>query len=241
MVKAVIFSDFDGTITLQDSNDFISDTFGLPQADRLKLFEGVIDGTTSFRECFTKMIDAITTPLDHNLKVLEETIQLDPGFKQTFEWALENNVPLIVVSSGMHPIIKHLLTKLLGEENIDKIEIMANDVVTDDNGKMTVVYRDETPFGHDKSRSIDIYKEKFESKLANDETRPTYFYCGDGISDLSAAKECDLLFAKRGKDLVTFCKRQNVPFHEFDSFDDILTNMKKVLNNEITVTDLMEN
>lgn len=241
MVKAVIFSDFDGTITLQDSNDYISDTFGLPQAERLKLFEGVIDGTTSFRECFTKMIDAIKTPLDHNLKVLEETIQLDPGFKQTFEWSQENNVPLIVVSSGMHPIIKHLLTKLLGEENIDKIEIMANDVITDANGKMTVTYRDETPFGHDKSKSIDVYKEKFESQLKDGETRPTYFYCGDGISDLSAAKECDLLFAKRGKDLVTFCKRQNVPFHEFDSFENILHSMKRVLNNEITVTDLMEN
>jgi 2-hydroxy-3-keto-5-methylthiopentenyl-1-phosphate phosphatase len=28
--------------------------------------------------------------------------------------------------------------------------------------------------------------------------RPTIFYAGDGVSDLSAAKETDLLFAKKG-------------------------------------------
>jgi 2-hydroxy-3-keto-5-methylthiopentenyl-1-phosphate phosphatase len=42
--------------------------------------------------------------------------------------------------------------------------------------------------GHDKSIEIRKY-----SSLPN---RPTMFYAGDGVSDLSAAKETDLLFAK---------------------------------------------
>lgn len=42
--------------------------------------------------------------------------------------------------------------------------------------------------GHDKSLEIRKY-----SSLPN---RPTMFYAGDGVSDLSAAKETDLLFAK---------------------------------------------
>jgi 2-hydroxy-3-keto-5-methylthiopentenyl-1-phosphate phosphatase len=45
--------------------------------------------------------------------------------------------------------------------------------------------------GHDKSIEIRKY-----SSLPN---RPTLFYAGDGVSDLSAAKETDLLFAKAGK------------------------------------------
>lgn len=28
MVKAVIFTDFDGTVTLEDSNDYLTDTLG---------------------------------------------------------------------------------------------------------------------------------------------------------------------------------------------------------------------
>jgi 2-hydroxy-3-keto-5-methylthiopentenyl-1-phosphate phosphatase len=47
-------------------------------------------------------------------------------------------------------------------------------------------------FGHDKSIEIRQY-----AKLPDSE-RPTMFYAGDGVSDLSAAKETDLLFAKKG-------------------------------------------
>ena len=50
----------------------------------------------------------------------------------------------------------------------------------------------DSHFGHDKSIEIRQY--------ANlpDAERPTMFYAGDGVSDLSAAKETDLLFAKKG-------------------------------------------
>ncbi|EDO15577.1 hypothetical protein Kpol_487p10 [Vanderwaltozyma polyspora DSM 70294] len=241
MTKAVIFTDFDGTVTWQDSNDHLADNYGLGKEPRLKLFEGIIDGKKTFREAFDIMIESIKKPLPECMKILEESIQLDPGFKDTFNWAQENNVPIIVVSSGMRPIIKDLLTKLLGEEHIDKLDIVANDVKIDADGEWHVVFRDESGFGHDKSRTIDEYKKKFESELKPGEERATYFYCGDGVSDLSAAKECDLLFAKRGKDLVTYCKKQNVPFHEFDTYSDILTAMKQVLNGEKTVKELMEN
>lgn len=241
MVEAVIFTDFDGTVTWTDSNDYLTDTLGFGKEERLKIFEGVLDGTKSFRDGFTAMISSIKSPFPECIKVLEEKIQLDPGFKETFEWAQANNVPIVVVSSGMKPIIKHLLTKLLGADSVEKVDIAANDVELDANQKMTVTYIDETPFGHDKSRTINAYKKRFESQLEAGAKRPTYFYCGDGISDLSAAKECDLLFAKRGKDLVTFCKKQNVPFHEFDTFADILDNMKSVLDGKKTVAELMEN
>jgi 2-hydroxy-3-keto-5-methylthiopentenyl-1-phosphate phosphatase len=46
--------------------------------------------------------------------------------------------------------------------------------------------------------------------------RPILIYCGDGVSDISAARETDLLFAKKGKDLVTHCLLQKVPFYPFD-------------------------
>lgn len=47
-------------------------------------------------------------------------------------------------------------------------------------------------FGHDKSLEIRPY-----GQLPDGE-RPIMFYAGDGVSDLSAAKETDLLFAKKG-------------------------------------------
>lgn len=47
-------------------------------------------------------------------------------------------------------------------------------------------------------------------------------FAGDGVSDLSAARETDLLFAKRGRDLVAYCEREGVPFTEFGDWGEIL-------------------
>ena len=59
-------------------------------------------------------------------------------------------------------------------------------------------YADEngSGFGHDKSLEIRPY-----ANLPAEE-RPTLFYAGDGVSDLSAAKETDLLFAKAGRGML---------------------------------------
>lgn len=54
----------------------------------------------------------------------------------------------------------------------------------------------DSHFGHDKSLTIRPYSEAIAKMPEND--RPTLFYAGDGVSDLSAAKETDLLFAKKG-------------------------------------------
>ncbi|SCU78682.1 LAMI_0A05468g1_1 [Lachancea mirantina] len=237
MVKAVIFTDFDGTVTKEDSNDYLTDELGFGKEKRLRVFDGVLDGTKSFREGFWEMLESINTPFDECTKILEDKIALDPGFKETFRWAQQKGVPIVVVSSGMRPLIKALLTKMVGPESIHELAIESNEVEIDENQKWHIVYKDESAFGHDKSRTIEAYKKKFEASG----DRPVYFYCGDGVSDLSAAKECDLLFAKRGKDLVTFCKRENVPFHEFDTWKDILQSMQQVLAGEKTVKELMEN
>lgn len=63
--------------------------------------------------------------------------------------------------------------------------------------------------GHDKSIEIRKY-----SSLPN---RPTMFYAGDGVSDLSAAKETDLLFAKAGKGKEICC-----PFYSLHHDADLV-------------------
>jgi 2,3-diketo-5-methylthio-1-phosphopentane phosphatase len=234
--KAIIFTDFDGTVTLQDSNDYLTENLGFGLEKRLELNELILNGKMSFREAFSKMLESIHTPYDECIDYLLKHVQLDPGFKETFHWAEDNDIPIIVVSSGMKPIIRALLLKLVGEDSIDRIEIVSNDAKVNEDESWEIVYRDETPFGHDKSRAIRPYRDARSS-----DSQQKLFYCGDGVSDLSAAKETDLLFAKRGKDLVTICKRDKIPFTQFDSFKDILRDIKLVLNNEKTIDDLDEN
>lgn len=55
------------------------------------------------------------------------------------------------------------------------------------------------------------------------------FYAGDGVSDLSAARECDLLFAKEGMDLVTYCVRENIPFTTFADWSSIKAKVQSIV------------
>jgi 2-hydroxy-3-keto-5-methylthiopentenyl-1-phosphate phosphatase len=97
-------------------------------------------------------------------------------------------------------------------------------------GGWTILFRHpESGFGHDKSIELRKY-----SSLPEDE-RPTMFYAGDGVSDLSAARETDLLFAKKGHDLINYCARENVPFTVFADWTNILAKCKEIVEGKTTV------
>jgi 2-hydroxy-3-keto-5-methylthiopentenyl-1-phosphate phosphatase len=86
--------------------------------------------------------------------------------------------------------------------------------------------------------------------------RPTLLYAGDGISDLSAASETDLLFAKKGNgmshlqacpasradvsDLVNYCERQGMPFTVFEDWSSILDVTKDILSGNVSVKNVAQ-
>ncbi|RDL39960.1 Uncharacterized protein BP5553_04300 [Venustampulla echinocandica] len=226
--KFIFFSDFDGTITLQDSNDFLTDNLGYGERLRKESNAAVLADKESFRSSFQGMLDSVKTPYDECIKYLLENVTLDPYFKEFYTWCRENNVPVVVLSSGMAPIIRALLVNFLGKEAED-IQIVSNDVTPrgeksiNEEGGWNIVFHDDSHFGHDKSIEIRKYAQLPES------VRPVMFYAGDGVSDLSAAKETDLLFAKQGRDLVTYCARENVPFTVFEDFSSILATVKDIV------------
>lgn len=191
----IFFTDFDGTVTTADSNDFMTDNLGFGRDRRVQGNKDTLDGRVHFRDSFREMMDSVTTPFDECLALLLRSIELDPGFKDFYAWARASNVPIVILSGGMEPVIRALLDKLLGTGW--DIQIVSNDVslrpgktVKDTDG-WTIQYHDDSVFGHDKSIEIRKY-----SSLPS---RPVLFYAGDGVSDLSAAKETDLLFAKADK------------------------------------------
>jgi 2,3-diketo-5-methylthio-1-phosphopentane phosphatase len=195
--KYIFFTDFDGTITSRDSNDYLTDNLGYGVVKRKAGNAAVLNGQSSFRDSFSEMLGSVRTPLNICIQTLLDNIGLDPGFKDFYAWARQNNVPVIVLSSGMEPIIWALLVHLIGEE-ANEMRVVSNYLAPRDGkdineaGGWRIVFRDESHFGHDKSLEIRPYA----SLPAG--VRPTLFYAGDGVSDFSAAKETDLLFAKKG-------------------------------------------
>lgn len=126
--KYIFFTDFDGTITLQDSNDFMTDNIGFGEALRKKGNEDVLLEKRPFRDSFQEMMDSITTPYDQCIDLLLKNIKLDPGFKDFFAFAQANNIPIVILSGGMEPVIRALLEHLLGVEEVKQIQIVSNNV-----------------------------------------------------------------------------------------------------------------
>lgn len=235
--KFIFFTDFDGTITLQDSNDFMTDNLGYGPERRRQLTAECLQGKLTFRDSFRDMMESVKKPFNECVQYLVDHIQLDPHFAEFFQWSLANNVPVVVVSSGMEPIIKALLKAMIGPD-AEKMEVVANFTgpkpgkSIDEEDGWEIVYRNpESGFGHDKSIILRQY-----SSLPDD-VRPTMFYAGDGVSDLSAARETDLLFAKKGHDLITYCVKEDIPFTTFDDWSSILEGVKEITSGKKSVKD----
>lgn len=233
--KYIFFSDFDGTITQRDSNDYMTDNLGYGYEKRRAGNKAVLDGKMTFRDSFRDMLDSVKTPFNECIQILIKNIKLDPYFKEFYDYAKANNIPVVVLSGGMTPIITALLDHLVGENDI---RIVSNDVGSrggaDINtpGGWEIVFHDESHFGHDKSLDIRPYAE------LPDNIRPTMFYAGDGVSDLSAAKETDLLFAKKGHDLINYCVREKVPFTVFEDWSAILSTVKDIVDGKKDVKEV---
>jgi len=146
--KFVFFTDFDGTITQRDSNDFLTDNLGYGEKLRKHGNQDVLHDRMSFRDSFQGMMDSVKTPYDQCIKTLLENIKLDPHFKGFYDWAKQNNMPVVVLSSGMEPIIRALLHHLVGKE-ADEIQIVSNDVASRDGknineeGGWRIIFHDE--------------------------------------------------------------------------------------------------
>ncbi|CZT52246.1 related to Phosphoserine phosphatase [Rhynchosporium secalis] len=239
--RFIFFTDFDGTITQQDSNDFMVEQFGIGPTQRKLVFDDILFGRRSFRDGFEELLDTITLPWDECIKALLENITLDEGFREFYTWARAKNIPIVVLSGGMEPIIRALLAHLLGEDEASTLPILSNDVLARDGktleegGGWKIVYRDDSSFGHDKSLAIRPYAALPEGE------RPVMFYAGDGVSDLSAAKETDLLFAKAGRDLVTYCENESVPYTTFQNFSEILATVKDIVSGNNSLREVSNN
>lgn len=237
----IVFTDFDGTITTEDSNDHMTDNLGYGRKKRRELNIEVLGGKTTFRDAFKDMIESVSAKhsFEECREIVKKNIKLDPGFKDFLEWCKSANVPVVIVSSGMVPIIRAILENLIGKEEADKIQIVANEADISKGsgpGQWTIKYRHpESGFGHDKDRCISPYRSLTK--------RPIIFFCGDGVSDISAARSADCLFAKvkegTGNDLVKHCEREGIKHVEFESFLEVRDHVQSVVGRKKNLEDLL--
>ncbi|EMD32203.1 hypothetical protein CERSUDRAFT_88125 [Gelatoporia subvermispora B] len=233
--KFVVLSDWDGTITTRDSNDFMTDTLGFGKEKRREGNLDILADKVTFRDAFREMLASVVAnghSFEECKEALKKNIVLDSGFKNFYQYCKEHDIPVVIISSGMAPLIRAVLSNLIGDEEAKNIEIVSNEVDVYPDGKWEIKYRHPTSgFGHDKSQAILPYR-----NLPNP---PTVFFFGDGVSDMSAARYADVLFVKQKddgeNDLAAFCTREGIPHILFDNFNSALGVVRRVVEGQTTV------
>ncbi|KAJ9612052.1 hypothetical protein H2200_003647 [Cladophialophora chaetospira] len=228
--KIICFSDFDGTIFMQDTGHALFDNFGCGPEKRKVLAHQLESGERSFREVSDELYASLDVPFEDCFEVMKTALDIDPDFQDFHEFCVNNSIPFNVISAGLKPVLRKVLDHFIGEEMSKHIEIVANDAKvteSDDGNKWEAVWRHECELGHDKARSINEYKATARMESENG-TVPMIIFIGDGVSDLPAAREADVLFARRGLKLEDYCVEHGIDYIPFDTFADIQKEVIKI-------------
>ncbi|ORX84598.1 phosphoric monoester hydrolase [Anaeromyces robustus] len=211
MVKYYVFTDFDGTLSLTDTGAKLIDIcFGYEK--RKALDKLVLNKVRTYTDCVAEMWDSVNLTWDQAKEAIKDA-KIDPYFKEFQKQCNKRNIPIAILSSGLIKLIHEVLNKSLTDEELEKIQIFANDHTIGPNGHWKIIYRDNSELGHDKGKTID--------KIKNNDKDLKIIFIGDGMSDISASQHADYLFAKEGRSLQRWCEQEKIPYYPYTTFEDV--------------------
>ena len=202
------------------------DNFGCGAERRKALAHQMENGERTFREVSDELYESLDVPFDDGFEAMKTSLTIDPDFQTFHEFCVNNSIPFNVISAGLKPVLRKVLDHFIGEDMSKHIEIVANEVQIDE-GKWQAIWRHDNDLGHDKKQSMEEYK-ALASLESDNGTIPMIIFIGDGLSDLPAAREADVLFARRGLRLEQHCIENDIKYTPFDTFADIQEELIKV-------------
>ncbi len=215
----VVFSDFDGTITERDVIISIMAKFAPPKWK--SVMRDILEEKITISEGVQKLFSLIpSNRKDEILDWVLKNIKIRKGFKEFLEFLNKRNIPFIVLSGGLDFYVyeylkpyRELITDIYCNRAIFKKEFIEIEFIYDCNSVC------KNDCGMCKGSVI----AKYEAGCK--------IHIGDSITDLSAVKVSELIFA-RG-DLVKRLRKMNIDFVEFENFYTVIDKFNLILNSEV--------
>ncbi len=205
--KIWIFTDYDGTVTGNDTLEYLLDKYAPRKWKEIE--KKVENREISEIEALQAEFDLLDIDRKTALDTIREEIEIDEYFEDFLEMRRENDYRLTVLSGGFREFIR----EKLDDEGIGNIDIKANGIEVE-NGEWEV-----TPA--DTKRLCPLCNHcKTSSLLEASERGFITLYIGDGTTDCCPAYYADLIFARDY--LKRFCVRQSIPFESFEDFSDVM-------------------
>ena len=203
-----VFCDFDGTIARRDVGYHMYHHFTGGRND--ELVPDWKSGKLTTRECMAIESSMVRTTPDEFYQYLD-THELDETFLPFVESCRQNDIPITILSDGLDIYVTYLLKK----HRVPALPLISNRGHLEKGGlRVEFPYPDPNHTGGGVCKGDRIAEFRAQDKLDRE-----VIFVGDGMSDIGAIPQVDLLFAK--KDLRQYCERQNIPYNGFNTFDDV--------------------
>jgi len=209
-VKTLVQCDFDGTLTQEDVSFLILDAFG--SRDWRQLLTQYREGKISVGRFNMKAFAMVKADKQTLLEFVKSKAKLRDGFRELLAYCHRKGFEFVIVSNGLDFYIETILRDI----GMDNIEVFAAQTQFSPDG-IDVRY-----IGPDGNQLEDNFKEAYVSLFLGRGYR--LIYAGNGISDVSPARQAHHIFATG--ELLTYCKEMNLNCTPFIDLNDIIRGLE---------------
>ena len=209
-------TDFDDTAAVQNVAELLLHRFGAENWTEVR--QQFRDGKLTlkeYQEITFREIRADRAAMRHYVR---EQATLRPWFSELHQFCNAHGIPLAVVSQGLDFYISALLER----DGFGDVPIYAVDTTFQD-GRISYHYNHTYPGRESQGNSKAFVVQQFQAR--------GYYvvYAGDGVSDLEASRQADLVFAHRT--LARYCDEEGIPYTPFQDYKSVLLTIRDLYAN----------
>lgn len=200
-VKRIVFCDFDGTITVEESFVAVLKTFA-PELSA-KLLPQMYAQRVTLREGVRTILESIPSSRYPEILDFTQSQPMRSGFVELLDFLEAQKVPLVIVSGGLRGMVEVVLDELVQRVHA----IHAVDVDTSGTHfKVLSDYEGETEL---------IAKVQVMAEYPADQT----IAIGDSITDLNMALHASIVFARDR--LAKYLDEHQKPYIPWNNFEEV--------------------
>ena len=201
--QRVVFCDFDGTITQEDTFVSILERFSPEAAQRL--LPKVFSRELTLIEGIQQTIGSI--PSIYYPQIIEHIAHrpVRSGLSELLDFLNNHDIPFVVISGGLIDIVRAVLAK---QQLLDRVSaIYAGEV--DATGEYLRVYSEVESDTELVAKAIAMSKYPGSEKIA----------IGDSVTDINMSLAADLVFARDR--LIAYLDMEEKPYVQWSDFNDV--------------------
>ena len=216
MSGLAVCCDFDGTVCIPDSCDFLLEKYA--PREWKELDDAVWRGELTEREAFQRQIGLLRVTWEEARAALLKGVRIREGFPEFVRLCRLHSIPLTILSSGLRELIDVLLQSV----GVSGVPVLAHHAeIKGDLWHLRLIEIPRLAEHCSHCKCVTVLAQKQAGRV---------IYIGDGYTDLCPVQHADVVFAT-GR-LAEECAARGRLFMPFHTFFDIEHELEKLIEPE---------